>query len=245
MKSKIDTIIAGTEELINAIKCNKKNGKIVKAIYSEKIKYIANNWIEEYHNMIENILSDKEKSIKALKYLEKTYANTRIMRSLWVKNLNVIKKELVKYKNISNKKIINDEIGLDELKKDLGNDFKIEIGDLEYNYGKSGDCTAFLLRKILEKLIYLVFAKNGSLEKIKDQNKPNQLVGLDKMIQLSAREKINGKNILMPKTAKKLEGIKFLGDTAAHNPLMNVKMEMIILQLPFIDTAYRELKNYL
>ena len=50
---------------------------------------------------------------------------------------------------------------------------------------------------------------------------------------------------MLPKTVSKLQGIKFLGDTSAHNPLTNVKMETILPQMPFIITAYEELSNYL
>lgn len=244
MKRQINNIITETDKLINAIKCNKRNGKIVEVICSEKIKDVVNNWIEEHHNMIKNILFDR-KSTQALEYLENTYTNTRIRRLLWLKDLNVIKKELIKYKNVSNKKIINEEIILDELRENLGDKFKIEINDLGHNYNKSGDCTAFLLRKILEKLIYLVFAKNNILEKIEDRDKSGRLIGLKGMIEISSKVKIDGKNILMPQTAKELKGTKFLGDVAAHSPFVNVKMETITPQLPFIFTAYHELKNYL
>jgi len=50
---------------------------------------------------------------------------------------------------------------------------------------------------------------------------------------------------LSPKTAEKIEGIKFLGDTSAHNPLVNVDMETILPQMPFIITAYKELAKHL
>jgi hypothetical protein len=46
---------------------------------------------------------------------------------------------------------------------------------------------------------------------------------------------------MMPKTAKEIEGIKFLGDASAHNPLIIVSMEIIEPVMPFIVTAYSEL----
>jgi len=49
----------------------------------------------------------------------------------------------------------------------------------------------------------------------------------------------------MPKTAKEINGIKFLGDASAHNPLINVEMKTIIPQMPFIITAYEELSKKL
>ena len=50
---------------------------------------------------------------------------------------------------------------------------------------------------------------------------------------------------MLPKTAKLIEGIKFLGDSAAHNPLTNVEMDTIIPQMPYIITAYEEISTKL
>ena len=119
--------------------------------------------------------------------------------------------------------------------------FEVEVKDLNHNYGTSGTCTAFLLRKILEKLIYTVMARHGLSPLIEDEKQPRGLLGLDAMVKVASRQKVQGVHCLMPKTAQKIQGIKFLGDTAAHNPLTNVKMESITPQLPFIITAYEEL----
>src|SRR5208283_1843777 len=54
---------------------------------------------------------------------------------------------------------IQNELFSDGLLKKLGSNFEVEFRDLLHNFGESGTCTAFLLRKILEKLIYLAFAK--------------------------------------------------------------------------------------
>lgn len=139
--------------------------------------------------------------------------------------------------------LLNNEILPKSLIGDLRTDFQIEINDLHLNFGRSGTCTAFLLRKILEKLIFLSFAKNNLQEKLKDAS--GDFVGLKTMINLSTILKVNGKPFLMPRTAKEIEGIKFLGDTSAHNPITNVKMETIIPQMPFIITAYEELSKKL
>lgn len=117
--------------------------------------------------------------------------------------------------------------------------FKVELRDLEYNFGKSGTCTAFLLRKILEKLIFLAFAKHNLGHKLKKT--VGKFMGLESMLTATTEEKIEGLSFLTPKTAKNLRGIKFLGDTSAHNPLINVDMKTIIPQMPFIITAYEEL----
>jgi len=125
----------------------------------------------------------------------------------------------------------------------LGKEFETEINDLRLNYGRSGTCTAFLLRKILEKLIFLTFAKNGLSDQLKDNK--GGFVGLKTMLNLSTTNKAHGTPFLMPKTAKEIEGIKFLGDTSAHNPLINVEMKTIIPQIPFVITAYEELAKKL
>jgi hypothetical protein len=130
-----------------------------------------------------------------------------------------------------------------KLLKALGQNFETEISDLNLNYGHSGTCTAFLLRKILEKLIFLTFAKNSLSDRLKDAN--GNFVGLKCMLNLCTSTKIQGTPFLMPRTEKEIEGIKFLGDTSAHNPLVNVQMKTIIPQMPFIITACEELSKKL
>ncbi len=140
---------------------------------------------------------------------------------------------------------LTSEVLPDELMIALGKDFDTEIYDLRFNYGTSGTCTAFLLRKILEKLILLAFAKNGLDSKLEDKTKSGGLVGLSTMLNLATAHKVHGRPFLMPKTAKEIQGIKFLGDTSAHNPLVNVSMKTIVPVMPFIVTAYSELSKKL
>ena len=131
------------------------------------------------------------------------------------------------------------------LMKKLEKNFKTEFEDLHLNFGKSGNCTAFLLRKILEKLIYIVMTKNSLGSKIEDKNKPGTLLGLESMINIASAHKIGEFSVLTPKTAEEIKGMKFLGDTAAHNPLVDVDMKTIIPQMPYIITAYKELALHL
>lgn len=138
---------------------------------------------------------------------------------------------------------LNDTIFPDKLVNALGNEFETEVTDIRLNYGTSGTCTAFLLRKVLEKLVFLTFAKNGISDQLKDKN--GDFVGLKTMLDLCKEKKVSGKPYLMPKTAKEIVGIKFLGDTSAHNPLINVDMKTIVPQMPFIITAYEELSTKL
>lgn len=141
--------------------------------------------------------------------------------------------------NLTNKPSNPEEIFSTNLVKTMGKDFEIEMKDITLVYGRSGTCTAFLLRKILEKLIFITFAKNKILDQLKDRN--GDLVGLKTMLDLCTKNKVDGKPYLMPKTAKEIEGIKFLGDTSAHNPLTNVDMKTIVPQMPYIITAYEEI----
>lgn len=127
------------------------------------------------------------------------------------------------------------------MEKDFGEDLK----ELRSNFGLNGNCTAFLLRKILEKLIIIVFGKNGKQGLLEVPGQPGRWVGLEQMIDTAAREKVAGVPFLTARTAKEIRGIKFLGDTAAHNPLTNVDMNTIVPQMPFIITAYEELEKRL
>lgn len=143
------------------------------------------------------------------------------------------------------KKVQNIEEALfskDFLEK-LGRSFEIEINDLHLNFNNSGNCTAFLLRKILEKLLYITFAKANISSKLEDAS--GKMLGLEAIINIASVEKIAGVPFLIPKTGEKIKGIKFLGDVSAHNPLTNVDMETIIPQMPYIITAYKELAERL
>jgi hypothetical protein len=121
----------------------------------------------------------------------------------------------------------------------LGDKFRQEVRELhtaiKYDCGTSA---AFLLRKILEKSIFYVFAKNNKIELLKDGN---SFIGLTDMLNLCSQEKIKGVPILLPKTVKELSGIKFLCDSAAHDYLSNVEVSDINYQLPFWTVAIKEL----
>lgn len=136
---------------------------------------------------------------------------------------------------------LDDSVMPDRLIKALGRDFDTDIADLKLNFGRSGTCTAFLLRKILEKLILLTFMKNGLGDKLKDPN--GGIVNLTTMLSLATNNKVKGEHFLTPKTAKEIGGVKFLGDTSAHNPLVNVDMKTVLLAMPFIITGYEELSR--
>jgi hypothetical protein len=132
-----------------------------------------------------------------------------------------------------------------DLTKRLKKDFEQELQELHENFGRNGNCTAFLLRKTLEKLIIITFGKMGRNALLEDKARPGGWKGLQEMIEIAAREKVNGIPFLIPKTANEIKGLKFLGDTAAHNPLVSVKMKTILPEMAYIITAYEELARRL
>lgn len=130
--------------------------------------------------------------------------------------------------------------------KNLGKQFKVEVEGLNLVYGRHGDCTAFLLRKILEKSIYLAFAKNGMLHKLKHPKDPTKYIGLKEMINLASTEIAkDGTPFLLPKIAKELRGIKFLGDTAAHDFLYNIEIDEIEREINFMSVALGQISKKL
>jgi hypothetical protein len=133
----------------------------------------------------------------------------------------------------------------DTLVKALARNFSTEIAELQTNFGKHGNATAFLLRKILEKLLIIVFGKLGRTSAIEDKSRPGGWRGLQEIVDIASREKVSGLPVLTGRTATELRGIKFLGDTAAHNPLVDVEMPTIIPQMPFLVTAFGELSRHL
>lgn len=133
-----------------------------------------------------------------------------------------------------------------KLKAKMKKNFSTEIEELEDNFAnRNGNSTAFLLRKILEKLLIIVFAKNNKETLLEDKARPGGWKGLQEMIDIASREKHGGIFYLTGKTATETKGMKFLGDVAAHNPKVSVSITTIAPQMPFIITAYEELATQL
>jgi hypothetical protein len=130
----------------------------------------------------------------------------------------------------------------DALRARLGSPFVTSFRDLDLNYGNSGTCTAFLLRKILEKALRIVIGKH-SLE-LKFQDAAGKYFGLERMIDIASKEKLGGKPILEPKVAGQIQGIKFLGDTAAHDPWIEVESKIIEPQMPFYWVAITQISQH-
>jgi hypothetical protein len=131
-----------------------------------------------------------------------------------------------------------------KLMKVYKKEFKKEFQDLQYVFGNSGTCTAFLFRKILEKAVFLALVRNKVDERDLREPSSGKYFGLGALLNVAAVTKVRGVPILLPRTIKMIQGIKFLGDVAAHNYLINVDMEDITPQLPFITTALKELARF-
>lgn len=128
--------------------------------------------------------------------------------------------------------------------KKLGKKFENDYKELSVCYKNScGAATAFLMRKILEKTIFFVFAKHKMIDKLR--NKQGHFFGLQGMLKIACKEKVGGVPCLMPKTCKKIQGIKFLGDVAAHDFLIDVDIEEVKEHLPYILVAIKELSTHL
>src|SRR5690606_28986472 len=82
-----------------------------------------------------------------------------------------------------------------DLKNKLLKKCDTELKDIELVFDRSGTCTAFLLRKILEKLLFYVFVENNLSSKIKDPKNPNRLLGLGDLLKKVQNENIKGKPI--------------------------------------------------
>lgn len=140
---------------------------------------------------------------------------------------------------------IEHELFSKDLLTKLDKDFARELEELRGNFGKYGNATSFLLRKLLEKLIIKAFLKQQKGHLLEEKGRPGGWRGLKDMIEIASQEKNRGVPFLQNRTANEIKGIKFLGDTAAHNPMVSVDMTSIIPQMPFIITAYEELAESL
>ncbi|MCW1296722.1 MAG: hypothetical protein OH319_03510 [Candidatus Parvarchaeota archaeon] len=170
-----------------------------------------------------------------------------------------VKRNIVKTKSIGKRriwygswlnldeKILSYEFPIpDELIKKLGRRFEKDFNDLKLIWNRSGNCMAFLLRRLLEKAIYFSFAKQGMIDKLKDPDNPSRFVGLGRMIDIATQEKAkDGTNFLTSKIVSHLKRIKFLGDEAAHNFLTEIYPKQIQIEVNFIVSALNQLSSKL
>ena len=120
------------------------------------------------------------------------------------------------------------ETNLEEISECLGDAFKKEVEELKLVSSKCPNSTAFLMRKILEKLLFISISKSNNKEKItRLREEQFRLPNLSELLNLAKSAEINNKHIIAPKNIDKIDGSKFLGATSAHDYLTSVSFEDI------------------
>jgi hypothetical protein len=101
-----------------------------------------------------------------------------------------------------------------------------------------------MIRKILEKATFLALVKNGVSER-ELKHSSGKYMGLESLLERASKTKVKGLPILSPKTFSNLKGIKFLWDASAHNYLVNVEIDDLIPQLPYITVGLKEISTHI
>lgn len=223
MKFKENSIYSKIKELII-------NGEILhQPIYSDELaRKLTDATLKKIKSLV--IATYMKPFIKAGIVRTESVGKKRIWYGSWLK---------------IDRKVLSHEFPIpDELIRKLGKKFERDINDLKLVWNRSGTCSAFLLRRLIEKSIYFAFAKQGKLDLLKESSDNSKLVGLDKMLVLAVKEKAkDGTPFLTSKTTEHLKRSKFLGDTSAHNFLADVYPKQIQLEINFIITALEELSS--
>lgn len=142
----------------------------------------------------------------------------------------------------SNPKGIKKTRDFEELKEILGERFQQEFKELEINMLSCPNSTAFIMRKILEKLMFLSIVKSDFSKKIEEiKNKENRLPNFSELMKFAHQAKINNIHIISPSNYKKIEASKFLGDNSAHNYLSSISFEDIKNEITYWRMAIKDL----
>jgi len=238
-----------TQEL-DRLKTTLKYLKRAPNFYEEKHLQQIRKLKELYLQLKAELLKNKNKNTKTLvKKLDKFWQELSSESKTPKEKINIIERFEIDGVDIDiieaiKKQQANGEFPFDTLHKELGEKFTTEMEGLRIVYGKHGDCTAFLLRKILEKALFLALVKTGYKEEELRDN-IGKYVGLEKLLDIAQSWKVEGVSLLPQKTIEKVKGVKFLGDVAAHNYLINVSMEDIIPQIPYFQATLKQLSKYL
>ncbi len=166
--------------------------------------------------------------------------------------LKKFKKKIKRFKDgwkeirAANIKGIKKTSEFEEISSCLGDSFKKEMQELKIVMNNCSNCTAFLMRKILEKLLFIVISKSDRKEDIKKlKEKEERLPNLTKLLNLSKNAEINNMHIISPKNINNLEGSKFLGDVASHDYLTDVSFEDIKQEISVWRISIKELSKNL
>jgi hypothetical protein len=189
---------------------------------------------DELARKLTDAMLKKVKTITVATYM-KPFVNADVVRTISVGNKRIWYGAWAE----TGKEVLSYEFPFpEELVKKLGKRFETDLKDLRLVWNRSGNCMAFLLRRITEKAIYFAFARQRMIDKLKDPSDPSKLVGLGKMIDIAASEKTrDGTPFLTPKIADHLKRSKFLGDVAAHDFLIDVYPKQVQLEINFVITA--------
>ncbi len=103
------------------------------------------------------------------------------------------------------------------------------------------------MRKILEKLLFIIISKSDYKPHIDTHKKENdgKLPSLTNLLNWAKNAEIKNMHIATPSNVKKIQGSKFLGDTAAHNYLTTVDFEDIKPEMPNWRILIKELAKNL
>ena len=145
----------------------------------------------------------------------------------------------------SKRKIIIQTDEMEEISSILRPSLEREIFELKIAFIHQPDCTAFLLRKILEKLLFIILSKSNKKQKIVESKKKDKLPNLTELLNLAKSAEIENVHILSPKNIVKLNGSKFLGDVSAHDYLTNVSFEDIKQEISVWRISIKELAKNL
>lgn len=141
---------------------------------------------------------------------------------------------------------VKKESNFKEIKEGLGSAFEKEMDELEIVSSSCSNSTAFLMRKILEKLLFIIISKsNKKLEIDSIKNTEDRLPNLTELLNISKTAEINNQHILSPTNIRKLGGSKFLGDISAHDYLTSVSFEDIQNEISIWRISIKELYSNL
>jgi len=205
---------------------------------NEAVKYLWQiRWFKEFRKPKEI----KEKIEKDFEIYVENIIPTLKLRKFNKKIKNFPKKGWKQIRAPSEKGVKKDS-NLEEIKECLGDVFKKEMDELALVSNNCPNSTAFLMRKILEKLLYITISKSDKKNRItKLREEQNRLPTLSELINLAKSAEIDDKHIIAPKNITKIDGSKFLGDTSAHDYLTSVSFEDIKNEISFWRISIKQL----
>ena len=136
---------------------------------------------------------------------------------------------------------------MEEIEQVLGSGFKIEVEELKIAFLHQPNSAAFLMRKIFEKLLFIIISKSNEKSKITDYKRQNngELPQLSNLLNWAQTAEVNNIHIATPRNLRNIAGSKFFGDNAAHNYLISVSFEDLKPEIPQWRILIKELAKNL